>query len=73
MYHDDTVPRVILASLALMPHVRLVNMSAEIKFLPNPYPGGFSLHRTRALVGGSSATSIQDCSPVILRPQSTSG
>ena len=36
MYHDDTVPRVILASLALMPHVRLVNMSAEIKFLPNP-------------------------------------
>ena len=36
MYHDDTVPRVLLTSLALMPHVRLVNMSAETRLPPNP-------------------------------------
>lgn len=36
IYHDDTVPRAILAPLALMPHVRLINMSAEARLLPNP-------------------------------------
>lgn len=33
---DDTVPRAILASLSLMLHVRLINMSAQAKLLPNP-------------------------------------
>ena len=36
VYHDDTVPHALLASLTKQPHVTLLNMSSRAAQLPNP-------------------------------------